>query len=59
MLYMKFNNEPNRAAMVTNLAKIKLRNRMIYNIINILADKGRNILVLTSRLFQLNVFINY
>lgn len=56
MLYMKFNNEPNRAAMVTNLAKIKLRNRMIYNIINILADKGRNILVLTSRLFQLNVF---
>ena len=56
MVYTKFNNEPNRPAMITNLAKIKLRNRFIYNLTNLLADKGRNILILTSRLFQLNVF---
>lgn len=52
----KYTGEPDRSAMITNLIHIKRRNRMIINLIEELFDQGKNILCLTGRIKQVNLF---
>jgi superfamily II DNA or RNA helicase len=54
----KFTNEPDRSTMVTNLVHIKRRNRLTLKIIEELFDQGKNILCLSGRLKQVNLFYN-
>lgn len=51
----KFIGEPDRSKMITNLTKIKSRNRLIVNIIEELFDSGKNILFLTGRISHVNI----
>lgn len=52
----KYTQEPDRSTMVTNLVCIKRRNRFIIGLINELFDQGKNVLCLTGRLKQVNLF---
>lgn len=52
----KFTGEPDRSTMVTNLVHIKRRNRFIIKTIEELFDQGKNILCLTGRIKQVNLF---
>ena len=52
----KYVGEPDRPTMVTNLIHIKKRNRFILNLILELYDQGKNILCLTGRIKQVNLF---
>lgn len=52
----KYTGEPDRSIMVTNLVHIKCRNRFIINLIKSLFDQGKNILCLSGRLKQVNLF---
>lgn len=54
----KYTGEPDRSTMVTNLVHIKKRNRFIINLIEELYDQGKNILFLTGRIKQVNLFYN-
>lgn len=54
----RFTNEPDRSTMVTNLVHIKRRNRFIIKIIEELFDQGKNILCLSGRIKQVNLFYN-
>ena len=51
----KYTREPDRSTMITNLVHIKRRNRFIFNLISELFDQGKNILLLTGRINQVNV----
>ncbi|BCS83163.1 DNA or RNA helicase of superfamily II [Cotonvirus japonicus] len=57
---MKFINnntkEPNRSKMITNLIHIARRNQFILSLIKELFDQGKNILCLSGRLKQINMF---
>ena len=55
----KFIQEPDRPTMVTNLVHIKRRNRFILNLILELYDQGKNILCLTGRIKQVNLFYKF
>jgi superfamily II DNA or RNA helicase len=52
----KFTNEPDRSTMVTNLVHIKKRNRFILKLVEELFDQGKNVLILSGRLKQVNLF---
>ncbi len=52
----RFTKEPDRSTMGTNLVHIKRRNRFILKIIEELFDQGKNILFLSGRLKQVNLF---
>lgn len=52
----KYNGEPDRSTMVTNLIWIKRRNRFILNMMEELFDQGKNILFLTGRRKQISLF---
>jgi superfamily II DNA or RNA helicase len=52
----KYSQEPDRSTMVTNLVHIKRRNRLILKIIEELFDQGKNILFLTGRIKQVDLF---
>lgn len=52
----RFTKEPDRSTMITNLVYIKRRNRFIINLIEELFDQGKNILFLSGRLKQVNLF---
>ena len=52
----KYIGEPDRSRMITNLVHIRRRNRFILNIIKELFDQGKNILCLSGRLKQVNLF---
>lgn len=52
----KYTNEPDRSKMITNLVKIKKRNRFILKMIQELYDQGKNVLCLTGRIRQVNRF---
>ena len=52
----KYNGEPDRSTMITNLVYIKRRNRFIIKMIEELFDQGKNILILTGRIKQVNLF---
>ena len=52
----KFIGEPDRSTMVTNLVHIKRRNRFILKMIEELFDQGKNVLFLSGRLKQVNLF---
>ena len=52
----KYTGEPDRSTMVTNLVHIKKRNRFIIKLIEELYDEGKNILCLTGRIMQVNLF---
>ncbi|XWV25017.1 mg497 protein [Tupanvirus deep ocean] len=52
----KYTGEPDRSTMVTNLVHIKRRNRFILKMIEELFDQGKNILFLSGRLKQVNLF---
>ncbi len=52
----RYTNEPDRSTMVTNLIKIKKRNRFILKLIEELFDQGKNVLCLTGRLSQIDIF---
>ena len=54
----KYTEEPDRSTMVTNLVHIKRRNRFILNVIEELFDQGKNVLCLSGRLKQVNLFYN-
>lgn len=56
MLINKYTKEPDRSTMITNLVHIKKRNRFILKIIGELFDQGKNILCLSGRLRQVNLF---
>lgn len=56
MITNKYTNEPDRSTMVTNLVLIKRRNRFILKVIEELFDQGKNILCLTGRLKQVDLF---
>lgn len=51
----KFTKEPDRSTMITNLVHIKRRNRFILNLISELFDQGKNILLLSGRIKQVNI----
>lgn len=51
----KYTQEPDRSTMITNLIKIKFRNRFILNIINNLFSLGKNMLFLSGRIMQVNI----
>lgn len=52
----KYTGEPDRSTMISNLVCIKKRNRLIINIIKECFDEGKNILCLTGRIRQVNIF---
>jgi len=52
----KYTQEPDRSTMVTNLVHIKRRNRFTIKLIEELFDQGKNILCLSGRLKQVNLF---
>ena len=52
----KFTKEPDRSTMITNLVCIKRRNRFILKIIEELFDQGKNILCLSGRKKQVDLF---
>lgn len=52
----KFTREPDRSTMITNLVCIKRRNRFILKIIEELFDQGKNILCLSGRKKQVDLF---
>ena len=52
----KYTKEPDRSTMVSNLVHIKRRNRFIIKMIEELFDQGKNVLCLTGRLKQVNLF---
>lgn len=52
----KFTREPDRSTMITNLVYIKRRNRLILKIIEELLDQGKNILCLSGRKKQVDLF---
>lgn len=52
----KYTGEPDRSSMISNLVHIKRRNRIFYKMIKILFEEGKNILFLTGRLKQINLF---
>lgn len=52
----KYIQEPDRPTMVSNLIHIKRRNLFILNLILDLFDQGKNILCLTGRIKQVNLF---
>lgn len=52
----KYTGEPDRSTMITNLILIKRRNRFILKIIEELFDQGKNILFLSGRLKQVDLF---
>lgn len=54
----KYTDEPDRSTMITNLIHIKRRNRFILKLIEELFDQGKNILCLTGRIKQVNLFYN-
>lgn len=54
----KFTHEPDRSTMITNLIFIKKRNKFILKLIENLYDQGKNILCLTGRLKQVDLFYN-
>lgn len=56
MILNKYTKEPDRSTMITNLVHIKRRNRFIIKIIEELFDQGKNILCLTGRLKQVDLF---
>jgi superfamily II DNA or RNA helicase len=51
----KYTKEPDRSTMISNLVKIKKRNRLILNIVKILFSMGKKILCLTARLHQVHI----
>lgn len=51
----RYTKEPDNATMVTNLIKIKKRNRFILNLILDMFDQGKNILFLSDRLKQVTL----
>lgn len=51
----KYTNEIDRSRMITNLTHIKYRNRFIVNLITELFDQGKNILILSGRIKQVNI----
>ena len=51
----KYTKEPDRSTMITNLVKIKKRNRFILKLIENLFDQGKNILFLSGRISQVNL----
>lgn len=52
----KYIDEPDRSTMITNLIHIKCRNRFIIKLIEELYDLGKNILCLTGRIRQVELF---
>lgn len=52
----KYTKEPDRSTMITNLVFIKKRNRFLIKLIEELYDEGKNILCLTGRIKQVNLF---
>ncbi|AYV85033.1 MAG: putative ATP-dependent RNA helicase [Satyrvirus sp.] len=52
----KYTKEPDRSTMITNLVYIKRRNRFIIKLIKKLFDQGKNILCLSGRIAQVNLF---
>ena len=54
-LINKFIGGPNISKMITNLTRIKSRNRLIVKIIEELMGQGKNILFLSERVFHVNV----
>lgn len=52
----KYTGEPDRSSMITNVVYIKRRNRIFYEMIQILFDQGKNILFLSGRIKQINLF---
>ncbi|XWV26271.1 putative ATP-dependent RNA helicase [Tupanvirus soda lake] len=52
----KYTGEPDRSTMVTNIVHIKRRNRFILKMIEELFDQGKNVLFLSGRLKQVNLF---
>ncbi len=52
----KYTGEPDRPTMITNLVYIKKRNRFIIKLINNLFDMNKNILILSGRIKQVNLF---
>lgn len=56
MIINRYTKEPDRSTMVSNLVCIKRRNRFIINVIEELFDQGKNILFLTGRLKQVDLF---
>lgn len=52
----KYTGEPDRSTMITNLVKIKRRNRFIIKLIEELFDEGKNVLCLSGRIRQVNLF---
>lgn len=51
----KYNKEPDRSTMITNLCHIKKRNRLIVKMIEELYDQDKHILCLTGRIKQVNL----
>lgn len=52
----RYTNQADQSSMISALINIKKRNHMILNIILDLFDQGKNILVLTGRLSQIDLF---
>ena len=52
----KYTGEPDRSTMITNLVHIKYRNRFVIKLVEELFDHGKNILILTGRIKQVNLF---
>lgn len=51
----KYNKEPDRSTMITNLCRIKKRNRFILKLIEELYDQGKHILCLSGRIKQVKL----
>jgi len=54
-IYNKYNGEPERPKMITNLVHIKKRNRFILFLIEILYKSGKNILCLSGRIKHIDL----
>ncbi len=54
LIINRHTQDTDRSTMISNIAKIKTRNRFIYNIILKLYDQGKNILFLSNRLKQIS-----
>lgn len=55
-LFIRYTGDPDRATMINNLICIKYRNRLIIKLIEELFDQGKNVLCLTGRLKQIELF---
>lgn len=55
MIINKYTGEPDRSTMITNLVHIKYRNKFILKLIKELFDDGKNILILSGRLKQVDL----